>query len=266
MPDRNINQRYDFARHIAWEAGRLTLRYFDKENVAVDRKADTSPVTVADREAELLLREHIRREFPEDGIVGEEFGEDAGTSGYRWIVDPIDGTKSFISGVPLYGTLVGVECAGRSIIGVIALPALQIGVDGARGQGAWQTWPDRDRSPARVSPIDKLREGVLVTTDVAGFIDRNAEDAFHELCGTAWYARTWGDCYGYFLVATGRALAMIDPAMNLWDAAAVQPILEEAGGTFSDWCGQPTITAGEGLATNKLVLDEILAVTRRFCE
>ncbi len=113
--------RYEFARHIAWEAGKLTLRYFDTA-VVVDRKDDMSPVTVADREAEKLLREYISREFPDDGIVGEEFGEQAGSSGYRWIVDPIDGTKSFISGVPLYGTLVGVEYDGRSIIGVFVRP------------------------------------------------------------------------------------------------------------------------------------------------
>ncbi len=264
MPHSKANARYEFARHIAWEAGKLTLRYFDTA-VVVDRKDDMSPVTVADREAEKLLREYISREFPDDGIVGEEFGEQAGSSGYRWIVDPIDGTKSFISGVPLYGTLVGVEYDGRSIIGVIALPALQVGVDGAEGQGAWQTWSDRERSPAHVSTALRLADGPLVTTEVDGFVQRNAEAAFHELCRAAWYARTWGDCYGYYLVATGRALAMIDPQMSIWDAAAVLPILEQAGGTFTDWQGNPSISAGEGVGTNKRVLDEVLAVTRRFC-
>jgi histidinol phosphatase-like enzyme (inositol monophosphatase family) len=263
MPDHLLHDRYEFARHVAWEAGKLTLRHFGKD-VQVDRKEDHTPVTVADRDVEKLLRQRIGDQFPRDGILGEEFGETKGSSGFRWILDPIDGTKSFISGVPLYGTMVGVEHDGEAVIGVVAFPALHVGMDAARGQGAWQIWSDGERSPARVSSATSLSEGLLATTEFSGYEHRRAANAFHELCQAAWFSRTWGDCYGYYLVATGRALAMIDPVMSIWDAAALKPVLEEAGGTFTDWQGVPTINGGEGVGTNRHVLDEVLAVTRRY--
>lgn len=257
----NLSPRLAFAVDIAREAGQHTLKYFRQSELQIDRKADASPVTVADREAELLLRERIAASFPDDAIFGEEFPERAGSSGYRWILDPIDGTKSFIHGVPLYGTMVAVEHARRAIIGVVELPALDECVYAEIAQGAWYR-RGRDLQPARVSKSQTLNEGLFVTSEIGNFAQRGRMDAYLRLQEAARLSRTWGDCFGYVLVATGRAEVMVDPLMSLWDGAAIQPIIEEAGGTFTNWSGEPTIYAGEGLATNRLVLEEVLAITR----
>ncbi len=262
--DADITARLETAVSAAGEAGRLTLDYFRSEDLAVERKADGSPVTVADRQSEQLLRERISAAFPDDGILGEELPEKPGTSGFRWILDPIDGTKSFISGVPLYATLVGVERDGKSLVGVIEIPALAERVYAGQGQGAWHVRGDGEPRPARVSSDAKLSEGLFVTSQVDSFVERDALDAFLQLERAARITRTWGDAYGYLLVATGRALVMVDPVVSVWDVAAMQPILEEAGGTLTDWRGEPTFHHGEGIGTNGRVLDEVLAITRPY--
>jgi len=261
-----LRARLELARSAAREAGQLTLQYFRSDRFVVERKADESPVTVADREAELLLRQRIESAFPDDGIVGEEFGQREGTSDFRWVLDPIDGTTSFVSGVPLYGTLVGVVYQQRSVAGVIFVPALDECVYAAEGLGAWYSHGDSAPQAARVSSRDALADGLLVTTQFDLFDRRDAGQAFRELQRYARDTRTWGDCYGYLLVATGRAEVMIDPTMSVWDAAALQPILEEAGGTFTDWRGNRTIYHGEGIGTNRRVLEEVLSITRQYGE
>jgi histidinol phosphatase-like enzyme (inositol monophosphatase family) len=258
----SLSPRLSLALDAARQAGQHTLRYFRRPELVVDRKTDASPVTVADREAEILLRQRIAAAYPDDGILGEEFPERAGSSGYRWILDPIDGTKSFIHGVPLYGTLVGVEHEGRSRIGVVYIPATDECVYAESGLGAWYQGGNAAAERAQVSKRTTLAESLFVTSEVANFRARDRMDSYLQLDELCRLTRTWGDCFGYLLVATGRAEVMVDPVMNVWDAAAIQPILEEAGGTFTDWQGEPTIYSGEGLATNGLVLDEVLEVTR----
>jgi histidinol phosphatase-like enzyme (inositol monophosphatase family) len=266
MQPHDLSARLDLARRIAVAAGRHTLTYFQKENYEVERKGDASPVTVADREAEQLLRREIAAAFPADGILGEEFGAVEGTSGYRWILDPIDGTKSFISGVPMYGTMVGVEFEGQCPIGVVYIPGLDEGVYASAGQGCYYWRGSDPPARCRVSPRKSLSQGAFVTSQVDTFAKRGALDAYHALEKSAYITRTWGDCYGYLLVATGRVEAMVDPMMNVWDAAALQPILEEAGGTFTSWSGEPTIHSGDGIGTNGLVVEEVLAITRKFAK
>lgn len=261
-PEPDIAARLELALSAGREAGDMTLHWFGGDNYQVELKPDDSPVTVADRQAEQHLRQRIAQAFPDDGILGEEFGEQAGHSGFRWILDPIDGTKSFIHGVPFYGTLVGAERAGRSVLGLIYLPALGELVYACEGGGAWRVRQGRERQPARVSDCDRLSAGLFCTSDVGSFARCNRAAAYERLQGAARVSRTWGDCYGYFLVAVGRAAVMVDPIMNVWDAAALFPILVEAGGTFTDWQGQPTIHGGEGIATNGRVLAEVLAITR----
>ena len=258
---RDLDERLELARTIAREAGRLTLEHFQSDDLAVDQKADFSPVTVADRGAEQLLRQRIEQRFKTDGVLGEEFPEQPGTSGYRWIVDPIDGTRSFIRGVPLYGTMVAVEREGQAVIGVVYLPALDEMAHAALGQGTWHQRGDAPPARASVSSIAPLSAGLLTSSDTRwpGEARQHAYTHLQQACGTS---RTWGDCYGYILVATGRAEVMIDPIMNVWDAAAVAPIVTEAGGTFTDWQGKSTIHAGEAIATNGKILDEVLAITR----
>ena len=260
-----ITDRLDLARRIAVVAGQHTLRYFQRADLAVDIKADRSPVTVADRESEQLLCREIEAVFPADAILGEEFGERPGTSDFRWVLDPIDGTKSFIHGVPLYGTLVGVQHGERDVIGVIYIPALGELAYAARGQGAWYVRGDAPPVAAKVSTQRSLTDSLFLTTDAKSFASRasgRGAAAYDALQSTARLARTWGDCYGYLLVATGRAEVMVDPIMNVWDAAAVAPIIEEAGGRYTDWQGRPTISGGEGVATNGHVHEAVLAICR----
>jgi len=262
----DLNSRLEAACDMARDAGNLTLDFFRGETTSFERKADDTPVTEADRQAEQLMRKVIEKSFPRDAIVGEEFGQQSGNSGYRWILDPIDGTKSFISGVPLYGTLIGLEKEGRSIVGVIYIPALGELLYAATGCGAWYCNGGAPAQAARVSTCEALRDGLFVTSEIESFHQRDVVPVFRELQRRAYITRTWGDCYGYLLVATGRAEVMIDPAMSVWDAAALQPIMEEAGGTFTDWKGTPTIFHGEGIGTNRLVLDEVLSITRPAAE
>jgi histidinol phosphatase-like enzyme (inositol monophosphatase family) len=262
--DESIAARLRLARAIARQAGELTLEYFQRADLVVERKADSSPVTAADRGAEMLLRERIAADFPDDAVLGEEYGVVEGTSGFRWILDPIDGTKSFARGVPLYATLIGVEHDGQSVIGVIHAPALDETVWAAIGWGAWYSCRGAAPIAARVSTKPTLADGLFLTSQVDLFNSRGRQDAFARLQAAAAVTRTWGDAYGYLLVATGRAEAMVDAVMNVWDAAALLPVLDEAGGTFTDWNGQRTIHGGEGVATNGRVLEEVLVITRRI--
>jgi histidinol phosphatase-like enzyme (inositol monophosphatase family) len=257
----DLTARLQLGLSAAREAGRLTLEYFQRDSLAVEWKPDASPVTIADREAEQLLRERISAAFPDDAILGEELPERAGKSGYRWIVDPIDGTKSFIHGVQLYGTLVGLEFESQTALGIIVIPALDECLYAARGQGAWHVRGSGPPRRVQVSTTQTLAESLFLTSEIASFGARGAAAVYDRLQSACQLARTWGDCYGYLMVATGRADLMVDPIMNVWDAAAVQPIIEEAGGAFTDWRGRPTIHAGEGLATNGHLLAEVLRIT-----
>jgi histidinol-phosphatase len=258
-----FERRLNFARSAALNAGRLILDYYQSATLSVDRKRDSSPVTIADRQAEQLLREGIDREFPGDAVLGEEFGESPGTSGYRWILDPLDGTKSFIHGVPLFGTLIGVEFENQCVVGVCHFPALNETAWGAKGSGAWWQPAGGEARPARVSAVSTLSESLFCFTTVQGFARIGRQDAFEALVSGCSIARGWGDCYGHILVATGRAEVMVDPLMNVWDAAALIPIIEEAGGHFIDWNGAATAHSGNGISVNALLRERVLSITKR---
>jgi histidinol-phosphatase len=245
----------DFAVDAAWQAGRLTLAHFQTE-LDVLWKGDNSPVTIADRQAEALLRRLIERQYPDHAIVGEEYGELAREDAtFRWIIDPIDGTRSFIRGVPLYGVLVGLEVEGEMVVGVANFPALNEMVAAARGEGC--TWNGR---PCRVSTVDRLPEALVCFTDGGSFAEHGRERPWEALAAHCHTQRGWGDAYGHVLVATGRAEVMLDPIMSPWDCAALLPILEEAGGTFTDWEGERTIYGNNAISTNGHLLDEVLEV------
>ncbi len=259
--DHTLRDRLAFARDIAVKAGKSTLEYFQTDRFEIEKKGDGSPLTIADKNAETLLRDEIGIRFPDDAIVGEEFDDKPGTSDFRWILDPIDGTKSFISGVPLYGTMVGVECADKPAIGVIYFPGLDEGAFAATGSGAWSFRGDQPPIQAHVSKNSTLADAVLVTSESETFDDRASGETWQQLAGAVYFTRTWGDAYGYYLVATGRVDVMIDPKLNIWDAAAVAPIIEEAGGKFTDWAGSSRIDAGESIGSNGHVHDAILKIT-----
>jgi histidinol phosphatase-like enzyme (inositol monophosphatase family) len=244
----------------AQEAGEITLGFFRSADLGVESKEDLSPVTLADREAEQYLRMRISEAFPRDAILGEEFGQRPGDSGYRWILDPIDGTKSFVHGVPLYGTLIGLQWQERNVLGIINVPVLQERVYALVGQGAWYQQGRGEPQPARVRACPKLADATLLTSEIEGFTAVGRFDVLQRLQAAARLTRTWGDCYGYLLVATGRADVMIDPRMHIWDAAALLPILQEAGGVFTDWEGTASIESGNGLATSAALLPDVLAL------
>jgi histidinol phosphatase-like enzyme (inositol monophosphatase family) len=246
----------DFAIDAAWQAGRITLGYFQRE-VTVERKGDQTPVTAADREAESHIRDLIGRFWPDHGILGEEFGEVRGSSPYRWILDPIDGTKSFVCGVPLYSTLVALLENDSPIVGVVNAPALGEMVYASRGSGCY--WNGR---AAHVSEISSLQDAVLLGTDLDTFARYGKADAWRRLVSATYLQRTWGDAYGYTLVATGRAEIMVDPIMSVWDCGPLQVILAEAGGTFTDWEGNPTIFGDNSIATNGVLFGDVMQLVR----
>jgi histidinol-phosphatase len=252
MPQETLRALRDFAAELAWQAGKLTLRYF-QTGLTPDLKADRSPVTVADREAERLMRQMIAARYPEHSILGEEEGETRPGASFRWILDPIDGTKTFVRGVPLYAVLVGLEREGEPVVGAVNLPALGDFLVAAKGEGC--LWNGR---AARVSPVAALHEALLLATDTESMARYGRAAAYRRLAAATAMQRTWGDAYGYVLVATGRAEVMLDPVMSVWDCAALEPVLTEAGGSFTDWRGRSTIHGGEAIATNGLLLDEVL--------
>ena len=249
----------DFAIDAAWQAGRLTLSHY-QTGVTVERKADQSAVTIADREAEQLLRRLIERRFPDHAIVGEEFGSDTRTATHRWIVDPIDGTNSFVRGVPFYGVLVALQVGGEPVVGVAYFPGLDEMVCAGRGLGC--RWNGR---VVRVSAVTALSDACIAYTDGRDLVGRLGDD-WSELQKDVALTRGWGDCYGHCLVATGRVDVMLDPRMNPWDCAALVPILEEAGGRFTDWMGRVTIDGGDAVSTNGALHSEMikrLSVSRK---
>lgn len=252
MTELNTTELLDFAIDAVWQAGRLTLGYFQTA-VAVQKKADNTPLTIADQKAEELLRRLISERYPSHSIVGEEYGRFDSDSPYTWIIDPIDGTKSFVSGVPLYANLLALLDGDKALLGIINFPALNEMIYAMRGAGCF--WNGRR---AQVSQTSDLKEAVLLTSGLNYFHEKQA--AWERLLAATYIQRTWGDAYGYALVATGRADVMVDPAMALWDAAPLQVIMEEAGGTFTDWQGNATIHHPESMATNGRLYDQVMHI------
>lgn len=240
-----------FAVDAAEQAGRAILRHYQGD-LRAESKHDGSPVTVADREGEEILRALIETRYPADGILGEEHGARRPDAPRCWVLDPIDGTRTFVRGVPLYGVLMALVEDGAPVVGVVHFPALSETVCAARGLGCW--WNGRR---AHVSAIDRIEEALVLTTSVELDEEHGRGDGWHRLRARAGMARTWSDCYGYALVATGRAEAMADPIMAPWDVAALVPVVEEAGGVFTDWDGRTGYPATSAVATNAALAAEV---------
>lgn len=247
----------DFTTSLAYRAGRITLGYFNM-GIRPDFKEDDTPVTAGDRAAEKFVRGEIEKAYPKHAIVGEEYGEKAGEGNpFRWIVDPIDGTKSFLRGVPLYAVLIGLEIEGVVRVGAAYFPALDEMLCAADGLGAW--WNGRR---ARVSEVSALKQAVFCFTSWSGFHTRGSLDAFERLHRECFFGRGWGDAYAYLLTATGRAEIALDPAMKVWDCGPFPPIFREAGGYFGSWSGEEGHTHGEALACNAALRSQVLNVMR----
>lgn len=240
------NDFLENALEVAHLAGRITLGYFQR-SLDVERKTDGSPVTRADREAEQAIREHLRRVYPDHGFLGEEFGAEASDSALTWVIDPIDGTKSFIHGVPLYSNLIALMDGPDVLVGVANFPALGETVYAVAGHGCY--WNGRR---ARVSRVSELDQACLVLSGMEGF----GPGVLEALQRSTRLQRTWGDAYGYALVATGRADVMIDPVCSLWDVAPMRVLLAEAGGAITGWNKAPAET--DAVATNGRLQGQVL--------
>jgi histidinol phosphatase-like enzyme (inositol monophosphatase family) len=248
----NTKELLQHAIKIAKIGGEHTLSYFRK-NVVVERKGDQSPVTIADRETEQVMRDEIKRRFPNHGIIGEEFEAENPESEIQWILDPIDGTKSFIHGIPLYTTLIGITIRGVPKVGVINAPAMNEICAAAIGEGV-----SLNGKPCHVSSEQDLSKCSLMTTDLKSHHRNGYGSALTNLIQDVRIHRTWGDAYGHMMVATGRADAMIDAVLNVWDAAAILPVIKEAGGVYSDLQGLESIESGSGISANPHLHKQIL--------
>lgn len=252
--------RYDVAIESAQNAATIARQYFPDSTVAefarlIEWKDDNSPVTIADRSAEQSLRDDLLHRFPNDGFVGEEFGEKVGSSGFRWIVDPIDGTRSFVRGIPLWATLVGLEYHKELIAGVVVEPILGNTYRAIRGQGAF-----KNDQHIQVSKVDKLANAILCTCDLNFFDENDKLDQFLTLAKQVHRQRGYGDYFGFTLVAQGSADLMLDFGVHSWDIAAIIPIIEEAGGKFTNWLGEQNLDQPDALASNGLLHDATLAI------
>lgn len=247
-----IHEILTAAETFAMEAGEITLRYFGGL-VDADDKSDGTPVTIADRQAEEHIRRRIEETFPDHGILGEEYGETKPGAAVRWILDPIDGTRSFMHGVPLYGVLIGVEIEGQARVGVANFPALGELISAGEGFGC-----KLNGNPTAVSQVSELKDSLVLTTDIERILAMHQGAGFRKLQQGAAFARTWGDCYGHCLVATGRAEIMVDPILSPWDAGPLLTIVTEAGGRWTSMQGEVSIHAGSGVATNGILHDFVL--------
>jgi histidinol phosphatase-like enzyme (inositol monophosphatase family) len=248
-----LKEELEVAMQAATAASKIILSYYN--NVPVERKADESPVTRADREAEELIRKALLDAYPRDGFLGEEFGEVDGKSGRRWVVDPIDGTKSFVYGVPLFSTLIGLEMRGEPALGIAYFPALDEAYVAAKGEGAFM-----NGEPIRVNDIGEMSDALLLSGSIGNLERHGHVMPYLNLVRECYAARTWCDAYGYCMVARGSASIMLDASVSVWDTCAVSVIVREAGGTFTDLNGNETHLGGSAIATNGRLHEAVLAL------
>ena len=246
--------RYEAMQRLAKAAGRIALAYFDR-GTPVETKADDSPVTIADRSAERHLRDELTKLFPGDGFRGEEYGHEPGTTGYRWIIDPIDGTRCFVRNIPHWATLVALEYQGAVVAGVAYEPVFDRMYQAAKGTGAF-----RDGKPIHVSSFPTLGESLACYAGLRYFQKAGKESQFLALLNAVDRARGFGDYYGFLLVAQGSCELMADHGVHIWDIAPLKIIVEEAGGAFTDWSGGHDLERPDCLASNGRVHQAALAI------
>ena len=243
-----------FTRHLADLSGDVIKKYF-RTNIKIDSKSDSSPVTIADKQAEEIMRESIMKEFPEHGILGEEFGTYNENAEYQWVLDPIDGTKSFICGTVTFGTLIALLKNGKPILGVINQPILKEYLIGDNHTSTL------NGEIVSVRECDDLSKAVLLTTDHINIKKYQNIEKFNKLINKVKIYRNWGDCYGYYLVATGFADVMIDPIMSPWDKLALIPVIKGAGGIITDYHGNDPIEGEDIIAStpklHQMIISEL---------
>lgn len=257
-----ITTRLEFARTQTMECAKIALQYFETPDADPEHKSDGSPVTIADRTIELELRSRIEDTFPQDTIRGEEFPTKEGSNDFEWIIDPIDGTVSFVQGVPLFGTMLACLHKGTPTIGAIAMPCLDEMVVGALGRGAHRIRPGRPDEPCVMPPRDALKQALVAFTTPSVFLDDERWRMYEQLVRTTRTTRGWSDCYAFVLLVTGRVDAVLESGVNIWDLAPVPPLVHEAGGIWSDMSGKQSIDSGNLIACAKGLHDELLNMTK----
>ena len=249
-----IQEFTKFVHTLADKSGEVIKPYFAEANLTVELKADQTLVTQADREAETVMRDLIRKAYPDHGILGEEFGSENTSAEFVWTLDPIDGTISFASGCPLFGTLIVLLQAGKPVLGAINNPILnQLCI----GNNLETTLNGR---VVKLRETHHLSEALLLTTNIASVAKYQKKDGFEKLLGQTHLFRTWGDCYGYLLVASGGADIMLDPIMHSWDIIPLIPIIQGAKGVITAWSGTEASHGNSCVAANKTLHPQVLEI------
>lgn len=251
-----LNELKTFSKILADESGKIILRYF-RSKVNIETKNDESPVTIADKKAEEIMRLLISKEFPDHGILGEEFGVTNESAEYQWILDPIDGTKSFITGTVTFGTLIALLKNGQPVFGVINQPVLNEFLIGDNESA------ELNNVQVKVRECGKIENATLLTTDHLNIEKFQNSKAFENLMRRVKMYRQWGDCYGYYLVATGFADIMIDPIMSVWDTMALIPIIRGAGGKITDYQGNDPVRGNSTVATAGNIHEDVISVLNK---
>jgi len=252
----DLSEFKKFAHHLADISGEVIRKYF-RTDVSVESKKDSSPVTIADKQAEAVMRESIMNNYPAHGILGEEFGSVNQHAEYQWILDPIDGTKSFICGAITFGTLIALVKNNEPILGVINQPILNEFLIGDNIE------TNLNGQKVMVRNCDSLSNAVLLTTDHFNIGKYQNQKNFDELAKKVKYYRHWGDCYGYYLVATGYADIMIDPVMSVWDSMALIPVIKGAGGIITDYQGNNPIKGNSIVAAGPVIHSEVISILNK---
>jgi len=247
----NLIELKKFIRHLASLSQKEILKYF-RTKISIYTKADNSPVTIADKNAEEIIRKEIETEFPSHGIIGEEFGEVNKDAEYKWVIDPIDGTKSYICGSVLFGTQIALLKNGFPILGAVNFPALN---EFIIGDNKSTQLNDKD---VKVRKCDSIPDAVLLTGDYLNIEKYQNISAFNTLIKSVKLFRGWGDCYGYYLLATGFADVMIDPIMSPWDSLPLIPIIKGAGGVITDYQGNDAVKGNSIVASNQAIHSEVI--------
>lgn len=254
LSEKTLGEMKAFAEKLADAAREIVAGYHALSHTEIEIKPDGSPVTVADKECERRLREMIRSAYPNHGIIGEEFGNENTDAEFVWSLDPIDGTKSFVSRVPLYGILLGLLHEGKPCVGVIDQPMTR---ERVVGDGKLTEFNGR---PVRVAETPSVEKALLLTTDLIDCENEHPHENWNALLHKARLFRTWGDCYAYMMIANGRADIMADPVLSPWDLYPLLPILEGAGAKVTDWRGNPALGAKSILAANPKLHDDALSI------
>ncbi|HET7408438.1 MAG TPA: histidinol-phosphatase [Mycobacteriales bacterium] len=254
----SLDRDLALAHLLADDADAITTARFQAVDLHVETKPDLTPVSDADRAVEEALRRRLERERPDDAVLGEEYGAQ-GDGPRRWVVDPVDGTKNFVRGVPVWATLVALQAGGEVVVGVVSAPALGRRWWAAAGTGAWTGPSVHDAHACRVSRVATLDDASISYSSLGGWETVGRSSGFLDLLGQAWRTRAYGDFWSYMLVAEGAVDIACEPEVSLWDLAALTVIVEEAGGRFTDLTGADRADGGSAVASNGLLHDAALA-------